>query len=59
MARTPKPWFWAARGAYAATVNGKQIRLGTNARKAQAELNRILAHNSCPAVPGGDPRSLL
>lgn len=38
MGRTPKPWYWEARGAYYATIGGVRHRLGTSKREATIAL---------------------
>lgn len=41
--KQPKPWFWAKRNAWYVTLEGKQIRLSSNEREANAEFYRIMA----------------
>ncbi len=41
--KQPKPWFWAKRNAWYATINGKQIRLAAAEREANAEFYRLMA----------------
>jgi integrase len=43
MPRQPKPWHWKARGAWYVQINGKQIRLHEDKRKAEQEFYRIMA----------------
>lgn len=41
--KQPKPWFWKARGAWYVQVDGKQIRLHENERKAHAAYHHLMA----------------
>jgi integrase len=43
MARQPKPWYWEARDAWYVQINGKQIKLHQNQKKADREFYRIIA----------------
>ncbi len=43
MAKTPKPWFWKARKAWYVQLNGKQVRLGEDQKKATQEFYRLMA----------------
>lgn len=41
--KQPKPWFWTARNAWYVQVNGKQIKLDENEKKAHAAYHRLMA----------------
>jgi integrase len=43
VARQPKPWYWKARDAWYVQINGKQIRLHEDKRKAEQEFYRLMA----------------
>jgi hypothetical protein len=43
MPRSPKPWYWKARGAWYIQINGKQIRLAEDKKQAEQEWYRIMA----------------
>lgn len=52
--KQPKPWFWKARNAWYVQVNGKQIKLDENEKKAHAAYHRLMAADgrSDPAKGG-------
>jgi integrase len=49
MPRPPKPWWWAARGEWAVTIDGRRHRLGPDAGAATAQFHALMASRSRPA----------
>ena len=43
MPRSPKPWYWEARGAWYVQINKKQHRLHENKKEAEREFYRMMA----------------
>lgn len=43
MARQPKPWYWKARGAWYVQLDGKQVKLHEDKRRAEQEFYRLMA----------------